>query len=81
MKRQLSYMSIVLLEWVLPAGIQAEPSAINYFDSPPPSDRPVVFAKGVVSIENRWEEKICFTADGKEAFFGIHPDPNNYFLR
>ena len=51
----------------------------NYLDQvPPPSDRPVIFAEGIVSVKGRWEEKISFTVDGKEMFFGVHPD-DDYF--
>ncbi|TSE06740.1 hypothetical protein FOF46_18160 [Aquimarina algiphila] len=54
---------------------------INYFDSePPPADAAVLFAEGIISLKNRWEEKITFSPDGKECFFGRHPDGgNNYF--
>lgn len=68
----------------LPTFLNAQQSnEINYFNSPPPpADSVVVFARDIVSLKDRWEEKICFTSDGKEAFFGRHhdADPNkNYF--
>lgn len=55
-------------------------SEINYLNmTPPPSDSAVVFAKGLVSKKGRWDEKITFSPDGKEVFWGIHPDNKNYF--
>lgn len=58
-----------------------ERNPLNYFNSPePPADKPVIFAKGIVSSSSAWEEKISFTADGTEVFFGRHPDAGkNYF--
>lgn len=53
---------------------------INYLDmAPPPADSAVLFAKGLVSQKDRWDEKITFSPDGKEVFWGIHPDKNDYF--
>lgn len=53
---------------------------IDYLNMiPPPSDSAVIFAKGLVSQKDRWDEKITFSADGKEAFWGIHPDKEDYF--
>ena len=53
---------------------------INYLNMvPPPSDSAVIFAKGLVSQKGRWDEKITFSSDGKEVFWGIHPDNNDYF--
>ena len=56
------------------------PAEINYLDCPsPPDDKAVLFAPDLVSLKDRWEEKICFTADGAQVFYGVHPDPNDYF--
>lgn len=53
---------------------------INYFNlPPPPSDSAVLFAKGLVSKKGRWDEKITFSPNGTEVFWGIHPDMNDYF--
>ncbi len=58
-----------------------EKYTINYFESvSPPSDSAVVFAKGMISTKDHREEKISFTSDGKECFFGRHHDAgDNYF--
>lgn len=53
---------------------------IDYLNMPPPpSDSAVLFAPGLVSQKDRWDEKITFSTDGSEVFWGIHPDNNDYF--
>ena len=57
-----------------------ELTEINYLDrAPPPSDSAVLFAEGLVSKKGRWDEKVTFSADGKEVFWGIHPHQKDYF--
>lgn len=72
-------VSIVLSFTALSANAQ-NINEIDYLDMvPPPSDSAVLFAKDLVSQKDRWDEKITFSADGKEVFWGIHPDNNDYF--
>ncbi len=73
--------AVVLLILFLRSALSAQEHSINYLNCPPPpADSLVVFAKGIVSLDHRWEEKICFTRDGKEVFFGINDDGGvNYF--
>ncbi len=43
-----------------------------YFGQKPPGLTPVVFAPGIISINGRGEERITFSPQGNEIFFGIH---------
>ncbi len=51
----------------------------KYMGQTPPEDSAIVFAPGVVSIPNRYEEKFCYASNGMEIFFGIHTDSKDYF--
>ena len=44
--------------------------SIDYFAQSPPGDSAVVFAPGIISLQDRKEQNIVFSPDGKECFFG-----------
>lgn len=43
----------------------------RYFGQVPPGDTPVVFAPGVISQEDRFEQFLLFAPDGQELTFGV----------
>ena len=45
--------------------------SLAYFGQAPPGETPVVFAPGIVSLENRFETYPTFSADGMEMFFSV----------
>ncbi|KZS42366.1 hypothetical protein AWE51_02695 [Aquimarina aggregata] len=76
------FFTLISLIILFYQGIGQDHNTINYFNAvPPPNDSIVIFAKGIVSLDDRWEEKICFSPDGKEVFFGRHPDGNNNYFK
>jgi len=54
----------------------AQNASFNYLGQTPPSDNPVVFAPGVISLPNRNEAVITISPDGKLIFFHIQFFPN-----
>lgn len=71
----------LLLFYLSNMSLKAQSSPINYMNfEPPPVDSLVIFSPGVVSKAGAWEEKICFTADGKELFFSDHGDANKQYF-
>lgn len=54
---------------------------INYLNQIPPGDSAVLFAPEVVSTKKHWEEKISFSPDGKEMFFGRHHDARSFYFK
>lgn len=79
LKQLISSVSFILFI----TSVQAQQhSDINYLNlNPPPVDSVVVFARGIVSINGRWEEKTCFTPDGRDMFFGVNGDGGNSYFQ
>lgn len=50
----------------------AQVDTFLYFGQTPPGNTPVVFAPGVISLDNRNESLITFSPDGKECYFTEH---------
>jgi len=75
------YIIVLIFCLVEVVSLVSQSVGINYFNSPPPpADSAVIFAPNVISSKGQWEEKICFSPDGIEMFFGRHPDAGaNYF--
>ncbi len=46
------------------------PADSLYFGLTPPGDSAIVFAPGVISLGNRFEQSVAFSPDGKEIIFG-----------
>ena len=68
----------MLMLFVLPVFCYAQtiPSDSLYLGQVPPGNIPVVFAPGLISLNNRAEKVISFSPDGMEIFFVINPYPN-----
>jgi Tol biopolymer transport system component len=47
------------------------PASEAYLGQVPPGETPVVFAPGIISLENRLETYPTFSPDGKEMFFSV----------
>ena len=62
----------ILILNIITITLFSQNDSINYFDQFPPHDVPVVFAKNQVCLNNRGEERITFSPEGDELFFGIH---------
>ncbi len=52
-------------------GQQNRDLQIDYFGQTPPRDSAVLFASGIVSLTNRFENAITFSPDGKQCCFAI----------
>jgi hypothetical protein len=48
-----------------------EPPAAVYFGQPPPGETPVVFAPGVISREDRFEQFLLYLPGGKDLAYGV----------
>ena len=53
----------------------------NYLGQHPPSDTPVVFAPGTVSMEGKNSHALQFSPDGKMVIFSRYPDRTSYVVR
>ena len=49
-----------------------------YFGQTLPSTNPVVFAPGILSLTTRFENRIAFSPDGKECYFGVTDSSYSY---
>lgn len=60
---------------IMAAGCQPTPAGIDgaatYFDQTPPGEQPVVFAPGIVSREDRFEQFLAYSSDGRTVTFGV----------
>lgn len=55
----------------LPACRAPAPVPDRYFGQAPPGDTPVVFAPGILSREDRFEQFLLYSPDGSEITFGV----------
>ncbi|MBN1117811.1 MAG: T9SS type A sorting domain-containing protein [Bacteroidales bacterium] len=55
---------------------QTEPA--DYFGQTPPGDSAVIFAPGIISLPDRNESGIIFSADGKECYITVIDDRENF---
>lgn len=53
------------------AGCNSETDSLDYFAQTTPGKIPVIFAPGVISVQNRFEHGISFSPDGRELAFGV----------
>ncbi|MGD8780439.1 MAG: hypothetical protein PVH88_15920 [Ignavibacteria bacterium] len=52
----------------------------DYLGETPPGDNPVVFAPGIVSVENKNSHALVFSPDGNMIIFSRYPDRTSYIL-
>ena len=52
----------------------------DYLGQTPPGDTPVVFAAGIVSVENKNSHALVFSPDDKMIIFSRYPDRTSYVL-
>ena len=64
-------LSTIIIITVLVQIGSAQTGAINYFGQIPPGNTPVVFAPGIVSLDNRFEFGAAFSKDGEEFCFSV----------
>jgi hypothetical protein len=70
--RVLSMLGVVLLSSVIAVGQEGPQEGSGpYFGQAPPGDTPAVFAPGVISKEDRFEQFLLFSPDGLELTFGV----------
>ena len=50
---------------------QTDKIPVNYFDQAPPDTTPVIFAPGIICLDNRFEARGAFSPDGKSFYFTI----------
>jgi len=79
MKKTLLAVTIFFRILFLQSQIQ-EPS-IGYMGETPPNETPKVFAKDIISMENRWEGNLNFSADGHELYFNVFQDSTKTIYR
>lgn len=67
-------LGVVLILWlVLPAAASAGegPPAGLYFGQEPPGDTPRIFAPGIISLEDRFEQFLIYTPDRSQVVFSV----------
>ncbi len=69
--RALSVSVFVFLLSLLTAGGHPKETSSLYFNQASPGDTAVVFAKGVISKKDRFEQFLQFSPDGKGLVFGV----------
>ena len=63
-------VSVILFITTCSAIAETPPEGL-YFGLTPPGAIPQVFAPGIISLPNRFEDSICLSADGGECYFTI----------
>jgi Tol biopolymer transport system component len=58
----------------------AQTNSMNYLGQSPPGEIPIVFASGVVSVENKNTHALNFSPDGKTIIFSRYPDKTSYIM-
>lgn len=66
-------MLLVILG-VLSVQCQNQKTKFDYMGETPPDTIPKVFAKGVISMKDRWEGNLNFSPDGNELYFNVFID-------
>lgn len=56
------------------------PFVCDYLNETPPGDEPVVFARGVVSVEGRNTHALAFSPDGRMLIFSRYPDRTSFVM-
>jgi hypothetical protein len=69
--RVLSVLGFLLLSALVTACQDPQEASELYFDQAPPGDTPAVFAPGVISKEDRFEQFLLYAPDGRELTFGV----------
>jgi hypothetical protein len=52
-------------------GMAGAPAEDVYFGQAPPGDEPAVFAPGIVSLDDRFEQFLAYDSDGNQLVFGL----------
>jgi hypothetical protein len=50
---------------------QPRHSNIDYFGQTPPGKTPIIFAPGIICLDNRFEARGAFSPDGKSFYFTV----------
>lgn len=69
--RWLSVLGLLLLSGSVTACQDASDPSPLYFGQAPPGDTPAVFAPGVISQDDRFEQFILYSPDARELTFGV----------
>lgn len=64
-------MGFLLLTTLVTACREGWESSALYFGQPPPGDTPTVFAPGIISREDRFEQFLLYSPDARELMFGV----------
>ena len=67
----LTAVAFILLTPFLSVGNFGNQEPARYFGQTPPSDTPSVFAPGIISMEDRFEQFLLYSPDGRELTFGV----------
>ncbi len=70
MKQVFFILLCSLLLW----SCKAQFPTTDYFGETPPASTPKVFAKGIISLPDRWEGNVSFSPDGRELYFNVFQD-------
>ncbi|ACB75106.1 SBBP repeat-containing protein [Opitutus terrae] len=60
---------------------RADSFVCDYLGESPPSDEPVVFGRGTVSVEDKNTHAVQFSPDGRRLIFSRYPDRTSYEMR
>jgi Tol biopolymer transport system component len=73
MKKLINGISILFVFFIITISASAQPIPDDslYLGQTPPGDTPIVFAPGIISLEDRLETYPTFSPDGKEMFFSV----------
>ena len=69
--KALSVTMIMALSFLGVAASEETDSADLYFNQPPPGDTPAVFAPGIISLEDRFEQFLLYSPDERQLVFSV----------
>ena len=71
---------VVLLIGINQTVIYPQDAVFDYLGQTPPGDKPVVFAPGVVSVDNKNSHALVVSPNGNMIIFSRYPDKTSYIL-
>lgn len=63
------FLSVIVLLMII--SCRPKQSTIDYFGQTPPEKTPIIFAPGIICLDNRFEARGAFSPDGKSFYFTI----------
>lgn len=81
MKGLSNAVCVIAMLGIHPIAVCCQDAAYDYLGQTPPGDTPVIFAPGIVSIDNKNTHSLVVSPDGKMILFSRYPDRTSYILK